>query len=76
MLGGKIDPTESRWRTYDRFTYFQHVTSKDIGDGYYEKLESQQGVDRTFYVGGVTDFELVEPIVKHSKYLVEKHFKV
>lgn len=76
MLGGKIDPTKSRWRTYDRFTYFQHVTSKDIGDGYYEKLESQQGVDRTFYVGGVTDFELVEPIVKHSKYLVEKHFKV
>ena len=74
-LGGKIDPTNSRWRTYDKFTYFQHVTSTKISDGYYEKLESQQGVDRTFYVGGVTDFELVEPIVKHSKYLVEKHFK-
>ena len=75
-LGGKIDSTNSRWHTYDKFTYFQHVTHEDIGDGYYEKLESQQGVDRTFYVGGVTDFELIEPIVKHSKYLVEKHFKV
>lgn len=30
--------------------------------------------DRTFYVGGATDFELVEPIVAHSKYIVEKHF--
>jgi hypothetical protein len=30
--------------------------------------------DNTFYVGGATDFELVEPIVVHSKYIVEKHF--
>jgi hypothetical protein len=33
-----------------------------------------QGNDRTFYVGGATDFELVEPIVEHSKYLVANHF--
>jgi hypothetical protein len=33
-----------------------------------------QGGDRTFYVGGATDFELVEPIVVHSRYIVEKHF--
>jgi hypothetical protein len=33
-----------------------------------------QGKDNTFYVGGVTDFELIEPIVQHSKYLVNKYF--
>jgi hypothetical protein len=33
-----------------------------------------QGNEKTFYVGGATDFELVEPIVEHSKYIVEKHF--
>jgi hypothetical protein len=33
-----------------------------------------QGNDKTFYVGGATDFELVEPIVEHSKHIVEKHF--
>jgi hypothetical protein len=33
-----------------------------------------QGNDTAFYVGGATDFELVEPIVAHSKYLVAKHF--
>ena len=33
-----------------------------------------QSGDKTFYVGGATDFELVEPIVVHSKYIVEKHF--
>lgn len=74
ILGGNINESESRWHTYDRFTYFQHVCSEDIANGYYEKLEQLQGTDRTFYVGGVTDFELVEPIVQHSKHLVEKHF--
>lgn len=74
LLGGQIDETNSRWHTYDRFTYFQHVTKDDIGDKYYEKLADLQGNDRTYYVGGVTDFELIEPIIQHSKYLVEKHF--
>ena len=49
----------------------EHV---EIGQGYYRKLEDLQGADHIFYVGGVTDFELVEPIVQHSKYLVEMHF--
>ena len=74
MLGGEIDPTKSHWHSYDRFTYFQHVTHEEISDKYYEKLADLQGKDKTFYVGGVTDFELVEPIVQHSKYLVEKYF--
>lgn len=74
MLGGEIDPTKSHWQSYDRFTYFQHFSIDDIKNKYYEKLANLQGNDRTYYVGGVTDFELVEPIVQHSKYLVEKHF--
>ena len=40
----------------------------------YSLLASMQGRDATFYVGGATDLELVEPIVAHSKYLVAKHF--
>lgn len=74
LLGGHTDQTHSRWSTYDRFTYFQHVTPEEIGRGYYRKLQDLQGSHRTFYVGGVTDFELVEPIVQHSKHLVAKHF--
>ena len=48
--------------------------AKDIANGYCADLEALQGQDRTFYVGGVTDFELVEPIVQHSKYLVDRYF--
>ena len=74
LLGGHTDDSHSRWSTYDRFTYFQHVTPEAIGKGYYKALQDMQGKDNTFYVGGVTDFELIEPIVQHSKYLVNKYF--
>ena len=74
LLKGNLDESDSRWSTYDRFTYFQHVTPEEIGCRYYQKLQDLQGANRTFYVGGVTDFELVEPTVQHSKHLVETHF--
>ena len=72
LLGGTIDTT--KWHTFDRFTYFQHFTPEQIKAGIYAHLAGMQGGDKTFYVGGATDFELVEPIVVHSKYIVEKHF--
>jgi hypothetical protein len=74
LLGGKIDDTQSRWHTFDRFTYFQHFTPEQMKAGIYSDLADMQGNERTFYSGGATDFELVEPIVVHSKYIVEKYF--
>jgi hypothetical protein len=74
LMNGEIDETESRWHTFDKFTYFQHFIPEDIANGIYTDLAAMQGKDRTFYVGGVTDFELVEPIVQHSKYIVEHFF--
>lgn len=74
LMHGEIEETDSRWHTFDRFTYFQHFTPADIAAGIYNELANMQGKDRTFYVGGATDFELVEPIVQHSKYIVERYF--
>jgi hypothetical protein len=74
LMKGKIDETQSRWHTFDKFTYFQHFTPEDFLSGVYNDIANMQGKDNTFYVGGATDFELVEPIVNHSKYIVEKHF--
>jgi hypothetical protein len=74
LMRGRIDTTHSRWHSFDKFTYFQHVTSEDWGAGFYGNLAAMQGSDRTFYVGGVTNFELVEPIVEHSKHIVESRF--
>ena len=74
LMKGNIEETDGRWYTFDKFTYFQHFTPHDIASGIYTDLASMQGKDNTFYVGGATDFELVEPIVQHSKYIVETHF--
>jgi hypothetical protein len=74
LLRRVIDESHARWHTFDDFTYFQHFTPDQIKKGIYSDVASMQGHDATFYVGGATDFELVEPIVVHSKYLVATHF--
>jgi hypothetical protein len=73
-MGGKIVDPEDEWRTYDRWPYFQHVSAARFHEGFYDKLEAQQGRNSTFFVGGPTNFELVEPIVRYSKNLVDTHF--
>jgi hypothetical protein len=60
--------------TYDEFPYFPHVGCEAMGDGFYRALESLQGVNRTYYVGGLLGFELVETIVEYSRHLVDTHF--
>lgn len=72
LLHGRIK--QERTHTFDDFTYFQHFTTDQIRNGIYSRFAAMQGQDRTFYAGGATDFELVEPIVKHSKHLVARHF--
>jgi hypothetical protein len=69
------------WYTHRTWNnYFPHVSSDQIydfdseGRGYYDVFESQQGINRTFYVGGLLSFELVESIMKYTKNLVEQRF--
>ncbi|HET9062748.1 MAG TPA: hypothetical protein VFO62_05615, partial [Candidatus Binatia bacterium] len=57
-----------------RWTYFQHVKPQVMRDGWYARLEKLQGQNNTFYVGGATNFELIESIGMYTKHLVDKHF--
>ena len=70
---------EGGWKTFDRWTYFQHVQTDDMlgsdgKPGWYTRLEKLQGQQNTFYVGGATNFELIEPIGMYTKRLVERFF--
>ncbi|MDX2303963.1 MAG: FAD-dependent oxidoreductase [Microscillaceae bacterium] len=69
--GGKII---GEYYTYTDWPYFPHFSIEDMQAGYYDRLEELQGQNRTFYVGGLLNFELVETIFNYSKYLVKKHF--
>ncbi|MEH2195503.1 MAG: FAD-dependent oxidoreductase [Nostoc sp.] len=70
-LGAKVGDD---YYTYDKWPYFPHVTSEAMQAGFYDRLEAMQGQRKTFYVGGLLNFELVETIVEYAKSLVEKNF--
>lgn len=72
-LGGRIR-FEDDWHSYDVWHYFRHVDPVDFRAGYYDQWERLQGKNRTFFVGGLFDFDYIEGIVRYSKDLVEKNF--
>lgn len=74
QMGATVREDNKAWHSYNRFTYFQHVNSQSILGGFYTKLEQLQGKNNTYFVGGATSFELVEPTVQYARHLVETHF--
>ena len=60
--------------TYNNWRYFPHVSSEVMQAGFYDQLEKLQGVQNTYYTGGVMNFETVETVVEYSKTLVDKYF--
>ena len=72
-FGGRIQ-TDDDWHSYDAWLYFKHVSAAAFRDGYYDRWERIQGDNRTYYVGGLFDFDYVEGIVRYSRALIEKHF--
>ncbi|XVF19219.1 hypothetical protein REPUB_Repub11eG0090900 [Reevesia pubescens] len=58
-----------------RFKYFPHVSSQDMKNGFYERLESElQGKRNTYYVGGLMAFELTERNSSYAMALICKYF--
>ena len=72
-FGGQIKPDDD-WHSYDAWLYFKHVSVEDLRSGYFDDWENLQGASRTFYVGGLFDFDYVEGIARYSRQLVETHF--
>ena len=75
-LGGEIDEKapNNGIIIQKRWTYFPHVSTKDLQKGFYEDLMDLQGVQGTYYIGSIMDFESVEHTARFSKYLMERHF--
>lgn len=71
---GSRDLHDRRMEHYEQWPYFGHVGAEEMRDGFFSKLEAMQGYRNTYWVGGWTNFELVEVIVRAAKELVDKHF--
>lgn len=69
-LGGTIE----RIHTIARWKYFPRVSGEDMRDGYFDKLESLQGENRTYYAGELLNFSTVDLSASYAKQLVERFF--
>ena len=72
-LGGHIDEQDD-WHSYDAWLYFKHVGAEQFREGYFDRWEQAQGKNRTFFVGGLFDFDYVEGVVRYSRELIERRF--
>jgi len=57
-----------------KWDYFPHFNNEDLRNGIYEKLESLQGENNTYYIGGLLNFETVEHVITYSRYISNKYF--
>lgn len=69
-LGGRVHdiPMVKRW------SYFPHVLSSDLDEGFYPRLEALQGQHRTWYCGEVFAFSTVETVMGYATELVDTCF--
>ncbi len=74
QMDARISLSNEEWSTFNRWPYFQHVDLESIENGWYSELEERQGNRHTYFVGGATNFELIEPIAEYAKNLVATHF--
>ena len=70
-LGGRIVSGESY---YDVAPYFRHVGVDDLFAGLLPQWNRRQGENRTFYSGGLFDFDHVEGTISAARRLVERSF--
>jgi hypothetical protein len=56
------------------WSYFPHVETADMADGFYERLEGLQGQRRTYYCGEIMSFSTLECCARYARELVKKHF--
>lgn len=69
-LGGTLDAVllHRPWR------YFPHATPEALRDGFFSTAEAIQGARRTYFVGSLFGFELIECNVAFAETLVDAHF--
>ncbi|MFE5301366.1 alpha/beta fold hydrolase [Streptomyces sp. NPDC056632] len=69
-LGGRMTAVHEQ----RRWNFMPHFGQSAILDGAYDRFEALQAVNRTYYLGGLPSFELVECVVAHARYTIGSFF--
>ena len=57
-----------------KWKYFPHVDPVDMENKFYDRLESWQGINGTYFVGELLNFSYIEGVVEYSYDLVKRFF--
>lgn len=57
---------------FQRWDYMPHVSPGDFAAGFYDKLELRQGLNRTWFGGGLTAFELTDSITAWTRDFIDR----
>ncbi|MEW6380343.1 MAG: FAD-dependent oxidoreductase [bacterium] len=70
QLGGQVESIiiQKQW------SFFPHVKTQTLHDGFYDRIEASQGKNGTYYAGGIMCLEGTERVLRYSKKLVETYF--
>jgi cytochrome P450/thioesterase domain-containing protein len=69
------DPARIRGMIWDRsWRYMPHFGCADLAAGIYDRVEALQGRRRTYHVGSLPSFELVECNLAYAHEFVARHF--
>ncbi|GAA3806145.1 hypothetical protein GCM10022403_045190 [Streptomyces coacervatus] len=69
-LGGRLEEVH----LHRQWAFMPHFGSADLADGVLDRLDALQGRGRTYYVGGLPAFELIECTIAHAQELARRHF--
>jgi predicted NAD/FAD-binding protein len=75
LVRGDVDRMGGRIRNVHRlhrWRYFPHVRTPDMNAGFYQRLESLQGVRNTYFVGELLAFSTVQTVVAYALDLVNR----
>ena len=54
--------------------YFPHVGTKEMNNGFYDKLNEIQGSQHTYYAGEILNFSCVGFTCAYSEHIVNNYF--
>lgn len=69
-LGGRLEEVHLQ----REWAFMPHFGSEDLREGALDRLDALQGRNRTYHVGSLPAFELVECAVAHAQDLARRHF--
>ncbi|NDE13572.1 FAD-dependent oxidoreductase [bacterium] len=57
------------------WSHFPHVSTKDLDEGFYQRMSALQGINGTFYSGSIMTFDSAEPAALFARDLMLERFR-